>query len=295
MIDITVFTPTFNRADLLPRLYDSLKNQTLYNFMWLIIDDGSTDNTEDIINNMIKSTNEFEIKYIKKENGGLHTGYNVAIENLTTQLAMCIDSDDFMPPKAIEIISDFWNKNGSNNFAGIVGLDIYQDEKVIGDLLPNVKNINLIDLLIGKYKINNGDRKLVVRSDLYKKVAPQPTINGEKNFNPHYMHLQISKEYDFLVLNEPLCVVDYQLDGMTGNIFNQYCNSPNSFIEIRKLYFSFKNTPLKFKIKNYLHYVSSCILAHKSISYKNIPNKFLLTLILPFGLLFSIYVRYKAK
>ena len=88
-----------------------------------------------------------------------------------------------------------------------------------------------------------------------------PTLNGEKNFNPHYMHLQISLKYDFLVMNEPVCYVEYQPDGMSQNIFKQYFDSPNSFAQLRRLCMQFQEAPLLFKIKNAIHYDSSCILA----------------------------------
>ena len=120
MVDITVFTPSYNRAELLPRLYQSLKNQTSKNFLWLVIDDGSTDNTKAVVRNWIDSEKDFEIQYIYKENGGLHTAYNEAIAHLETELAVCIDSDDYMPNDAIAIITEFWQKNGSEQYGGIV-------------------------------------------------------------------------------------------------------------------------------------------------------------------------------
>ena len=201
MVPITVFTPAYNRADLLKRCYESMCRQTNKNFIWMIIDDGSTDNTKEVVDLWMLNNNGFEIQYYYKKNGGLHTAYNEAIEHIDTELCVCIDSDDYMPDNAIEIILDFWKKNGSDEYAGIVGLDYTLDNHVIGDLLPEKKSVNLIDLLIGKYHIHNGDRTNVVRTELYKKVAPMISFEGEKNFSPHYMHLQISKKYDFLVLN----------------------------------------------------------------------------------------------
>ena len=293
MIKVTVFTPTYNRADLLVNLYKSLLNQSDKNFIWLIIDDGSTDNTKDVVEEFKKNA-DFQIRYIYKENGGLHTGYNEAIKNLDTELSVCIDSDDKMPEKAIEKIYKFWNENGNENVAGIVALDSNDKGEIIGDLLPNIKNINLIDLLVGKYNIINGDRKNVVRSDLYKEVAPMDSINGEKNFNPHYLHLKISLKYDFLVLNESLCIVEYQQEGMSNSIYKQFYNSPNSFIEIRKLYLSFENAPFKFKLRHSIHYISSCFIAKRKNKIKDAPIKYLAVLAYPFGFILSKYIKYKA-
>lgn len=291
---LTVFTPEYNRADLLTRCYESMCKQTNKNFIWMIVDDGSTDNTREISESWVQNTKDFQVIYIYKENGGLHTAYNTAIANIDTELCVCIDSDDFMPDNAVGLILDFWKKNGSDKYAGIVGLDFDMDGNVIGDMLPDIKSVNLIGLFTGKYNIVNGDRTNVVRTELYKKYAPMKVFKGEKNFNPHYMHLQISEEYDFLVLNENLRFVDYQETGMSNSMLKQYRSSPNSFAEIRKLYLSFKDTSLKFKIKHSIHLASSCILAKKTMSsVKDNPYKLLSVIALPFGFALSLIVRCK--
>ncbi len=296
MVPLTVFTPAYNRADCLPRCYESMKNQTNHNFIWMIIDDGSKDNTRELVAEWLKEKNDFEIQYYYKENGGLHTAYNEAISHIETDLCVCIDSDDFMPNDAVEKILSFWNENGSDKYAGIVGLDYTTEGNVIGDPLPDQKTVNLIDLLTGKYPINNGDRTNVIRTELYKKYAPMKSFPGEKNFNPHYMHLQISMEYDFLVLNENLRYVEYQQGGMSDSILKQYENSPNSFAEIRKLYLSFPDTPFKFKVRHSIHLVSSCFLAGNTFrAVKESPKKFLAFLSLLPGIALALYIKHKTK
>lgn len=296
MPKLTIFTPAYNRAHTLPRTYKSLLRQSCKDFLWLIVDDGSTDNTEALVRDWQSCENGFEIQYIYKANGGLHTAYNAAIAQLHTELAMCIDSDDWLTDGAIEKVLSKWAIDGDETLAGIDSLDCYANGNIIGDLLPNQKTINLIDLYVGKYHIKNGDRKLIVRSDLYKSVAPMPTLNGEKNFNPHYMHLQISLKYDFLVMNEPVCFVEYQPDGMTRNIFKQYLDSPNSFAQLRRLCMRFQNAPLLFKIKNALHYDSSCILAGRTHSiWKDSTQPFLTCFVLLPGALLSVLTRVLAQ
>lgn len=291
MIPITIFTPTFNRANLLTRCYESLKRQTSKNFIWLIIDDGSTDGTGQLVENWQKETIDFQIRYHYKENGGLHTAYNEAIAHIDTKLCVCIDSDDFMPDNAVERILAFWDEQGSEQVAGIVGLDYDLHGNVIGDPLPMQATINLIDLLVGKYHIVNGDRTNVVRTELYKKYAPMKVFPGEKCFNPHYMHLQISQEFDFLVMNENLRYVDYQADGMTSSMLKQYRNSPNSFAEIRKLYLGFPHTSVKFRLRHAIHLVSSCYLAGDIWrAVRESPRKMEAILALPFGLLLAMYI-----
>ena len=296
MVPITVFTPAYNRSDLLGRCFESMKRQTRKDFIWMIIDDGSRDNTRELVEQWLREPLDFELQYYYKENGGLHTAYNEAIARIETELCVCIDSDDFMPDDAIEKILAFWEVHGSDEYAGIVGLDFNLEGKVIGDPLPEQKTVNLIDLHTGKYPIVNGDRTNVIRTELYRKYAPMKVFPGEKNFNPHYMHLQISQEYDFLVLNENLRFVDYQPQGMTNSMLWQYRNSPNSFAEIRKLYLSFPDTPLKYRLRHSVHLAASCFLAGNGLrSLRESPRKGLAVLALPFGLALSCYVRIKVK
>ncbi len=294
-MQLTVFTPAYNRADLLPRCFESMRRQTNKNFIWMIIDDGSTDDTQSLVAHWLQEPLDFEIQYYYKENGGLHTAYNEAIAHIDTELCVCIDSDDFMPEDAVEKILRFWEEHGSNEVAGIVGLDYDLEGNRLGDPLPDQKCVNLIDLLAGKYPIRNLDRTNVVRTELYKKYAPMPSFPGEKNFNPHYMHLQISMEYDFLVLNENLRFVEYQSDGMTSNILRQFRNSPNSFAETRKLYLSFPNTGWKFRFRHSMHYVSSCIFAKKKRFLKESPAKGMTILALLPGLALNLYIRLKTR
>lgn len=297
MVTLTVFTPTYNRVHTLVRTYESLLRQSCKDFIWIVIDDGSVDNTREVVQSWIHDTSEFQIKYFYKENGGLHTAYNLAIEKANTELSVCIDSDDYMPDDAVERIVKYWKKYGSNKYAGITGLDFNANTgKVIGGSYPEgIESINLIDVSFGKYPMVIGDKKHVVRTDLYKQVAPMKVFEGEKNFNPHYMHIKISQQYDFLVLNENLCFVDYQEDGMTGNMYWQYYNSPNSFAEIRLLRLSQKNIPFKFMICQCIHYDSSCILAKQKNIVMNCPKKIWAFLCMPLGYLLSKWITYKNR
>ena len=293
---LTVFTPAYNRANLLPRLYKSLAAQTCHGFEWLVIDDGSTDNTRQLVEGWAKSEKTFRISYVYKENGGLHTAYNEAIADIETPLCVCVDSDDWMPDNAVEIILDYWKVRGSDKVAGIVGLDFTPDGQVIGDLLPDEDTINLIDLLTGKAGIANGDRANVVRTELYKRFAPMKVYPGEKNFNPHYMHLQISKDYDFVVLNECLKIVDYQNDGMSTSMLWQYWNSPNSFMDTRLLYLSFPNSPLGFRLKNTIHLVSSALLSNRlNEAFAKTEQKFIFLLAYLPGAMLSFYIKLKNR
>lgn len=289
---ITVFTPTYNRGNLIHRLYDSLLRQTCKNFKWLIIDDGSTDGTRDVIQSWMDEA-KIDIRYVYKENGGLHTGYNKAIELMDTELSICIDSDDWMPDDAIERILPVWDRVKRDNIAGLIGLDSAAEGGIIGDHLPDGQVINPIDLLASRK--NRGDKKYVVRTDLYKKVAPMPGFKGEKNFNPHYMILKLSAEYQFVAVDTPLCIVDYQPDGMSANIYHQYLNSPNSFAELRRLIMSLPRVPFAYLCKTTIHYVSSSMIAKDKHFIRKSPKKFLTVLAIPFGWMLTIYIRRRVR
>ena len=285
---ITVFTPTYNRAHLLHSCYESLLRQSNQLFKWLIIDDGSTDNTREVVEKWI-AEKEIEIKYIYKENGGLHTGYNTAIESMDTELSICIDSDDWLPDNAIELILSVWDKNKSDDLAGLIGLDYTADGRIIGDVLPNGEKIEPIKLLASKNK--RGDKKYVVRTSVYKEVAPMPVFAGEKNFNPHYMILKLSAKYKFLAVNQPLCIVDYQEDGMSANIFKQYINSPKSFAELRRMIMDLPNVPFQYLCKTTIHYISSSIIAGNKGYIRKSPRRLLTVLLWPVGYLLSGYIK----
>ena len=289
---ITVFTPTYNRAGLLHRVYESLVRQTNQQFKWLVIDDGSTDETQAVVESFVQE-NKIEITYVYKENGGLHSGYNAAIARLDTELSICIDSDDWLPDDAIERIQKVWGNYKAENIAGLIGLDYAANGELIGDHLPDGATINPIDLLASK--TNRGDKKYVVRTDCYKQVAPMPEFPGEKNFNPHYMILKLCADYRFVAVDAPLCIVDYQPDGMTANQYKQYLNSPKSFAELRRVIMALPNVPTKYLLKTVIHYCSSSQLAHNRNYIKESPRPLLTMLCTPLGWLLTAYIKKKVN
>lgn len=260
MKTLTVFTPTYNRAHTLERLYRSLCAQTCQDFDWLVIDDGSTDGTAALIQRFIDE-GQIPIRYIYKENGGLYTGYNTAYANIETELNVCIDSDDAMPENAVAIILRTWKEKGSDRFAGLIGLDCYMDSgKPIGGAFPEgLEECYLLDLYTKR--IHRGDSKQVMRTDLMKRVAPMVGFPGENNFNPIYMLLQVCDDYPLLVVNKPLCLVEYQQnDSMSRNIWRQYLDSPRSFAKLRRLEMTLRHNTLCNRFRCVLHYVAdSCL------------------------------------
>lgn len=291
---LTIFTPTYNRADLLARLYQSLRAQSSFNFLWMVIDDGSTDPTEEVVGQWARECTEFEIQYYKKENGGLQSGYVEAIKHLTTELAMCIDSDDYATPNAVELVEAAWSKCDHKRYAGLFGLDCYDNGKILGGLFPEgQETINLIDLQIGKQVRSESDRALVVRSELYKAAKPAKRYPGERTMNATYLHLQISQNYDFFILNAPLIVVNYQADGLTKGKRKHFKTAPNTYADWRLYMLTLQGAPFRFYLRHAIHYVSSCIFAKRTVFVKECQHKGIVFLALPFGAALNLYLRWK--
>lgn len=293
MATLTVFTPLYNRINTLKRTYESLKRQTSKDFVWLIIDDGSTDNPYEIIKEWIKINNGFEIKYVYKENGGMHTAHNTAYENIDTELNVCVDSDDYMPDNAVELIVNCWNENKNKGYAGIIALDFADStKKVIGKELPADKESTT---LMGYY--NNGgfgDKKLIYRTDIIKATPPYPVFDNEKYVALAYKYHLIDEKYELKILNECVCIVDYQMDGSSTNMYRQYVRNPKGFAFWRKEQMK-HSINIKQKFKACIHYVSSSLIAKNKHFVKESPEKFLTLLSIPIGYILKVIVMKKSK
>lgn len=294
MKTLTVFTPTYNRAHTLGRTYESLCRQTLQDFEWLVIDDGSTDGTRALVESWQHEA-RIPIRYIYKENGGLYTGYNTAYANINTELNVCIDSDDFMPDDAVEIIVSEWRHRGSNQYAGLLGLDFELNGEPIGGYFPEgMTEAWVYDFRL--HKTHMGDCKPVFRSELTRQFSPMQGFQGEKNFNPHYIAMAIEDEYPMLIVNKNLCYVEYQAnDSMSAGIYNQYFNSPRSFSQTRRREVSLKHNTLKNRIRVSIHYVATSIIAHEWNYITTYPEKWLAVLCTPPGILLYLYLKHKRK
>lgn len=288
---ITVFTPTYNRAYLLPRLYESLCRQSSQDFIWLVIDDGSTDNTKELIEKW-KLEDKIEIQYHYKENGGMHTGHNAAYRLIKTELNVCIDSDDYMPDDAIEKIMKEWNNIADkSNIAGIIGLDADKNGEIIGTKIPeNLTKGSLMDLY-NKHKVK-GDKKLVLRTDIVRKYPEYPEYEGEKLVPLGILYMMIGHDYDFVYKNEVYCIVEYQAEGSSASILRQYKQSPKGFAYARKIHIKYADN-LKDKLKAYLHLISSALFAKDiSLAFKGV-NPLFSILAFPFGVLLTVYINIK--
>ncbi|MGM7721160.1 glycosyltransferase family 2 protein [Metabacillus sp. Hm71] len=289
---LTVFTPTFNRAYTLHLCYESLKRQTSKDFVWLIIDDGSTDNTKELIQMWINEK-KVPIRYHYQKNQGMHGAHNAAYELIETELNVCIDSDDYMADDAVEKIVEFWQSHGSDQYAGIVGLDATQDGKVIGTKMPDHLKESTLSHLYGKHKVK-GDKKLVYRTELTKKTPPYPVFPGEKYCPLSYKYILIDQEFPLLVMNEILCYVEYLPDGSSMNIINQYKKNPNGFAFFRQVAIQYAPT-FKESLRESMHYVSSSLMIGNKKFLLESPKFFTTLLATPFGVLLYFYITRTSK
>lgn len=288
---ITIFTPTYNRAHTLWRTYQSLCRQTCKDFLWLIIDDGSSDNTAEVVRKW-RENSDFEIKYVYQQNQGMHGAHNTAYKNITTELNVCIDSDDFMPDNAIETIVNFWRENGSDKYAGIIGLDVDSNQQLIGTSFPeHIKETTLTDFYARGGK---GDKKLVYRTEVINKYPEYPLFENEKYVGLAYKYMLIDQEFKLLTLNKPLVIVEYQPDGSSNNMLRQYWNNPKGFAFYRKTEMAIAPT-FRRRYMSCIHYVSSCIISRNKKFIQESPKKILTILSVIPGILLYFYIKCKIK
>lgn len=302
---LTVFTPAYNRAHTIERTYKSLCRQTNHDFMWIIVDDGSTDETRKLCETWFSSgfvnPNENEIVgfskdatwlklyYIYKENGGMHTAHNVAYNHIDTELSVCIDSDDWMPDNAVELIVSKWRRDGKDCYAGMIGLDMFEDGYIVGTCFPkDLKSCKTYDLE-RKYDVRC-DKKYVYRPDVIKKYLPYPVFPGERYGTVNFLYQKIDHDYDMLCSNDIYCIVDYQEDGLSYNAFNQHKQSPLTRAYECEVYMDVMPY-FQDKIKKSIQYVSCAILARKLSLLWNTKHKFLVWSCVPLGIAYNIYLR----
>lgn len=295
MIDmaiLTVFTPAYNRAHTLSRTYESLLKQSCKDFVWLIVDDGSSDNTAQLVRQWQKEDTGFEIRYIYKENGGMHTAHNVAYENIDTELNVCIDSDDCMAEEAVAKILAKWEVVQDRAYAGLVGLDADLDGNLIGKDFP--KGLQETTLT-GYYAAGgSGDKKLVYRTDVINQYPPYPVFEGEKYVALAYKYRLIDQDYKLAVLDEVLCNVEYQPDGSSGTMWKQYLKNPKGFAFWRKVCMQYPYSAKRMVI-DCIHYCSSSILSRNVHYLAESPKKMLTVICTPLGWMLSKFIKHKVR
>lgn len=220
---ITIFTPAYNRADLLPRLYKSLKEQTVDVFEWVIVDDGSSDSTKQVVNGFIEE-DVFPINYIYQNNKGKHFAINRGVKEARGELFWIVDSDDYLPRNAIALVKVKYNSISDNSkICGVAGRCVYKNGEIVGNEFAEDIISTSIDIRY-KQKVT-GDLVEVFKTSVMKEY-PFPEIKGEK-FCPEALQWnRIAQVYQLLFFNTGIYIADYQVDGLTSTIVKIRMKSP---------------------------------------------------------------------
>lgn len=280
---LTIFTPTYNRAKFLERVYNSIATQQENGIEWLIVDDGSADNTEAVVNELIEKA-AFPIVYVKKENGGKHTAHNVALENASGEWFMCLDSDDMLESGALKDIFSILPKCTGE----ICAVAAYKKElarNLLSDEFSQDEFPQGIYSLLEKY---HGEYVFIFRTDTVKKY-PYPVFPGERFSSECILYDKLEIDgYKALPYGRVLQVCEYQTDGLSLGFRKLLKNNPCGF----QTYYLQRIALAKTLKQRFMHCVKYCafriLCKFKAPKYKG-KYLFLVFLSYPFGMLAALY------
>lgn len=282
---VTVLTPTFNRGGVLRKLYESLEKQSCKDFEWLVIDDGSTDNTNDLITKL-QEKSKFPIRYIYKNNGGKHTALNIGVQTIDSELTFIVDSDDTVIDDAIESILKIHQKYGvRDNICGYAFLRAFPDGKVNGKEFDK-------DEQIGSYiqvRVNGNDTG-ADKAEVFKtqclKEFPFPEYPNEKFLGEDLVWVRMARKYEMVHINKAIYIGNYLEDGLTNNRRKHNIASPIGCVH-RAEEFMEPDLKIKYRIKGGLQYIVYGKFAGISIVdlIRKTKHKILVTACVPGGLL----------
>lgn len=283
---ITVFTPTYNRATLLSRLYESLKRQTNKNFEWLVVDDGSSDNTKELIHKWME-VSEINIRYIYKDNGGKMRAHNVGVKECKTELFMCLDSDDYLTDGCIDSIYSNWSKYSKYKVGKrISGMVAYRKMNGLKPYYFPPKEYATLQEINKVYK---GETALAFRTEILKDNL-FPEIEDEKFIGEGVVYDKLDSMYFLVVVPEYWIECEYQEGGLTDSALRLLINNPKGWALNAKTKYIYSAKTLKDKFKYSSTYVCASLVARKNVCdiIYEFPNKFLCLLCFPIGIIQKI-------
>ncbi len=212
-----MFTPCYNRGSLLPRLYASLLQQSTANFEWLLVDDGSTDDTKAVVASFI-AEQKIPISYYYKSNGGKHTAINLGVQKAQGDLFFIVDSDDFLSNDALAVTTHFWEQYKDNSaVCGMIGLSEYTNGQTVGDLfLQDEWQLSFSDFYL-KYQLR-GDKSVAFKTSVMK-AYPFPEAPGIRFVFEDVVWHAMSKSYDVLAVNKVIQYKEYLEEGLSDSSY----------------------------------------------------------------------------
>lgn len=279
-ISITILTTTYNRCGEISRLYHSLKKQTCKFFEWIVIDDGSTDDTSIYFKSICEKS--FKIKYYYKPNSGKSDSINYAHKYINGKYTFIVDSDDFLVDNAIKIILEDWKKyENRNDIACLSYHKVTKDGKYCSRRDDEQYTIsNHIE-----YRINGrrgGDRAEIIRTDILEKF-PFPYIKNENFLSEIWLWNTLSLYYQTVYINKAIYVCEYLDNGLSSNSRLIRWENPISTIVSNDTFFVNK-VNWKLKLRRYFTYVIHSFVADikiRQILKKCKFNKILCFLLIP--------------
>ena len=254
---ISILTPTYNRGKLLLPLYDSLKNLTFKDFEWLIVDDGSEDDTEQYALSWIAhniENAEFPIRYIKKSNGGKHTAINRGVREASGELILILDSDDTLPEDSLATIAQYYEQcKGYKDCAGVCGLMAHHDGQLIGTGFPKEPMYeSALQFRYAEEGNVTGDLLEVYKTSVMREF-PFPEIENEKFCPESLVWNRIANKYKLFCFNKIVYYRDYLDGGLTSKIVKIRMNSPIASTMTYAEMLDY-NISLKWKIRSAINY-----------------------------------------
>jgi len=224
---ITVFTPTYNRAYILETLYHSIQRQNYSDFEWLIVDDGSTDRTEDLVEKWKREDNSFPIRYYKKENGGKCSAINRALDLATGQVFFVVDSDDYLTDNALEKIDEWMNGlPKGEKYCGVAG-NLGSSETETSN--THVDGPYADGTLLNRYDWADGERAFAFYTDVHRNYK-YPLFESERFMTEAVAYNRMAYDgYKMRFYNDIVCVYEYRSDGLTNAGNKLFLQNPQGY------------------------------------------------------------------
>lgn len=285
---ITVFIPAYNRAHTITRALDSVRAQTVGTWEIVVVDDGSTDGTSDVVNNWSRR-NEIHVQLVRQPNGGKHRAHNRALTEASGELLMTLDSDDILKPDALAEVLVAWHSIPQDQrtlYAGIEGLCQTSDGRLHGTPFPKHPFDSDHLEIAGRYRVT-GEKRNAIRLDVLR-CFPYPEIIGEYHVRPSFLWKRLAHHYRFRFINRILQVVDFADGGLTRT------SSTRRLSNVRGLYTYWRDDALhhqgwldhRRRSRHYAEYIRYALHAGISLraQFHEIPDRRLWFTALPRGL-----------